>query len=193
MVDRGQRKPQDFYETPPCLTRTFLDSEFTHRIDQNATVLNPACGDGALSKVLKEYGYDVTEYDLNQGIDFLKETRKFDWVIENIPYSLSYEFINKAKEVATEGFAFLLPLSYLQGSRRFHEVWMDDQYPLESIYVFNRFPMMGEPLREDGKIGTGMMALAWYVWVYGYAGEPTIHWLDIDPYILRKENKRDAQ
>ena len=49
--------------------------------------------------------------------------------------------------------------------------------------------MLGEPLREDGKIHTGMQTYAWFVWNRAWRGhEPRIRWLDIDKYILRKED-----
>lgn len=192
MVDRGQRRAQDQYETPKCLITTFIDAFFRNEVDNSNSVFSPACGNHIIDNTLIEYGYEsVYASDIEEdGDDFLKSKDAFDWIIENPPYSLAFEFIQKAKQLAEKGFAFLLPLSYLQGQRRYDEVWMDNDYPLHSIYVFNRFPLMGEASRPDGKIKTGMMALAWFVWKKeGYGHIPEIHWLDIRDFIIRKADK----
>ena len=52
----GKRKKSDFYETPYTLTRKFLDVE---DFDKSLSVCEPACGGGAISKVLKEYWEDI--------------------------------------------------------------------------------------------------------------------------------------
>jgi hypothetical protein len=182
-VDRGQRKKGDFYETPYSLTQTFLDCL---HLSRNEFILNPAEGNGAISKVLKDNGYKVTSYDIIQGKDFLQEDRQYDWIIENPPFSLAYEFIQKAKQVARYGFAFLLPLSYLHGKKRYDDIWRDIKYPLSEIYVFTRYPMLGDPLRADGKFRTGMTVYAWFVWEKDYTGEPVINWIDVNDYVLKK-------
>jgi hypothetical protein len=206
MVDRGQRKESDLYETPACLITTFLEKEsFLLYKDTDITImsdkinkymptkpysiLHPARGNGAMEFILYKYFLDVISYDIIDGIDFLKEERKFDCIIENPPYSLAYEFIQKAKEVARCKFAFLLPLSYLHGKKRYENIWTDKVFPLSKIYVFTRFPMLGLPLREDGLIETGMQVYAWYVWEKEHIGPATIDWLDIDKYIYRKGRK----
>ena len=182
----GKRKESDFYGTPYELTRRFLDKNT--RLSRLATVLEPACGDGAIVRVLKEKGFSkVVAYD--KETDFLKETKQYTYIITNPPYSLAYEFIQKAKEVAIAEFSMLLPLSYLHGKKRYDNIWMDTAYPLREINVFTRYPMLGETLREDGKMNTGMMVYCWYTWDKGYEGKPTIDWIDINDCILSKKNK----
>jgi len=46
----GQRKKSDFYETPYSITQQLLDNE----IFEYQTILEPACGNGAISKVLEK-------------------------------------------------------------------------------------------------------------------------------------------
>lgn len=185
-----KRKESDFYETPYCLTETFLSADLSW---EDLPTLDPCCGKGAIGKVLLDEGLSVgnlIEHDIDKdGIDFLSYQNPCPQIISNPPYSLANEFILHAKEIATERFAFLLPLSYLQGSKRYNTIWKDETYPLHRVYVFNRFPMMGLPLREDGMLEkTGMMALAWYVWENSPKNWPEIRWLDIDPYILHKKD-----
>ena len=185
----GKRKKSDFYETPYTLTRKFLDVEY---FNKNSTVCEPACGGGAISKVLNEYWEDdkITAYD--KETNFLWDYNDYDYIITNPPFSLAFEFIQKAKQLAKSKFALLLPLSYLHGKKRFDEIYSDRDYGLEKVYVFTRYPMLGEPLREDGKYNTGMMVYAWYVWTNGYSGQPTIDWLDNNEDVLSKKDKTEA-
>lgn len=184
MVDRGQRRESDAYETPYSLSRTFLGTGWA---DPNAPTLEPMMGKGAITKILKEYGFtNVTGYDIDDGRDFLAETGKYEQIITNPAFSIAHATIKKCKEVATDRFALLLPLTYLQGINRYRDIWTDKKYPLECIYVFTRYPMMGDPLREDGKFRTGMMTLCWYCWRKEYKGEPVIRWIDVNQYVLKK-------
>jgi len=181
----GKRKKSDFYETPYTLTRKFLDVEY---FNKNSTVCEPACGGGAISKVLNEYWEDdkITAYD--KETNFLWDFDEYNYIITNPPFSLAFEFIQKAKQLAKSKFALLLPLSYLHGKKRFDEIYSDREYGLEKVYVFTRYPMLGETLREDGKYNTGMMVYAWYVWTNGYSGQPTIDWLDNNEDVLSKKD-----
>lgn len=187
----GKRKESDFYETPYCLTRTFLEAD-EDNWSLAPSIVEPACGHGAITKVLNDFGFlNITEYDLMaDGKNFLEDGHEYEYLITNPPYSLAHEFILHAKKIIGQRFAMLLPLTYLQGSKRLKEIWSDKQFPLELVYVFNRYPMLGVPLREDGKIPTGMQTYAWFVWSRAWKGhEPRIRWLDIDKYILKKGDK----
>lgn len=175
----GQRKKSDFYETPYSMTEQLLREYIFPE-----PILEPAKGNGAIVKVLSDKGYLCEAYDVE--VDFLKETGKFPSIITNPPYSLAYEFILKAKEVAQEFFAFLLPLSYLHGQKRYNTIWQDEEFPLSDVCVFTRYPMLGEPLREDGKYHTGMMVYAWFIWHKGHYGPPNINWIDNNSYVIGK-------
>lgn len=182
------RSKADFYQTPYALTRRLLEVEkFEGRI------LEPSCGAGAITAILKEAGYkDITAYDLMlDGKDFLAETRKFDAIITNPPFSLAKEFILKACEVAPR-FAFLLPLSYLQGQARYNEIWSAREI-LEKIYIFTRYPLLSAEIRPDGKYETAMMAYAWYIFDTGHKGTATIHWLDSSEDVVRKGKYKQAK
>lgn len=168
----GQRKKSDFYETPYFLTKQLLEVE-----KLVGSVLEPACGKGAISSLITCVSYDKEK-------DFLIEKKKYDTIITNPPYSLAQEFILKAKEVARKKIIFLLPLSYLHGKRRYDTIWTDKTFPLARIHVFTRYPMLGNKLRKDGKYRTGMMVYAWFVWDKTYKGKPQIHWIDNDKYVL---------
>jgi hypothetical protein len=176
----GGRRKADFYETPYSLTWLILGKE--KLVD---SILEPACGKGAITRAFSDFGYlNFTSYDKEK--NFLNETKKYDTVITNPPYSLEKEFILKAKEISNKKILFLLPLSYLHGKWRYDNIWNDKDYPLSSVYVFTRYPMLGEPLRKDGKHNTGMMVYAWFVWEKMYKGDPVIRWLDNNQFILKR-------
>lgn len=180
----GKRRASDFYETPYSMTRQFLDVE---HFDKSKTFLEPACGDNAIVKVLRERFSNVHAHDLKYGQDFLGYDGKVDYIITNPPFSLAKEFILKAKEVSDK-FSMLLPLSYLHGKERHDLIYMSDGFRLKTVYVFTRYPMLGDPLREDGKYRTGMMVYAWFVWEREYNGFPTLKWIDNHKYVIGARN-----
>jgi hypothetical protein len=181
-VNRGQRKKSDFYETPYSMTEQLWESEDFNRTEAH----DPACGNGAIGKVLKHYFFDFFQNDIKYGEDFLKSNViQATNIITNPPFSLAHEFIQKAKSIFTDKIAFLLPLSYLHGQKRFEDKIFSE---LKCIHVFTRYPMLGEPLREDGKYHTGMIAYAWYIWVKGWKKEPVIRWIDNQKYVIGKND-----
>lgn len=183
---KGQRKKSDFYETPYTITKHLMDNE---PFDLNKTVCEPACGDGAIVKVLEQYFKSpIIHYDIER--DFLTvQNEEYDYIVTNPPFSLAYEFIQQSKKLAKEKFAMLLPLSYLHGKRRYDNIYTNTHYGLQTIYVFTRYPMLGEQLRPDGKYNTGMMVYAWYIFTNGYTNPPTIQWLDNNDDVLSKKDR----
>ena len=194
--NQGQRKKSDFYETPFSLTRQFFIEELSMGADWDCSlpILEPACGNGAITKVLKEREFShITASDIQDQnhTDFLQETKHYPYMVTNPPFSLAYEFIQKAKQIIDNKFAMLLPLSYLHGKKRYDDIYQDQVYPLSTVYIFTRYPMLGEALRDDGKYHTGMMVYAWYVWDTSYHlqdpyAEPIIRWIDNNKYVLKK-------
>lgn len=177
----GQRKKSDFYETPYSITEQFL---LKGHFDAHQEVLEPACGQGAIVRVLQKLGCsNITSYDIEK--NFLTETVQYDQIITNPPFSLADEFILKAKEIARDRFAFLLPLSYLHGKRRYDTIWTNKTFPLSRVYVFTRYPMLGDALRDDGCYRTGMMVYAWYLWEREATHNPVIDWIDNNQYVLK--------
>ena len=57
----GKRRKSDFYETPYSMTSHLLEVE---DFDKSLTVCEPACGAGAIVKVLKREWEEVTAYDI---------------------------------------------------------------------------------------------------------------------------------
>lgn len=174
-----ERPKSDFYQTPYSMTEQLLQNE-----EFIGNVLEPSCGKGAISKVLKDHNFDVTsqDYDEGLGIDFLKFNKKFDNIITNPPFRLANEFVKKSLELANNKIAMLLPLNYLHGVTRLNEIY--NLKKLKTVYVFTRYPLLTQDLREDGKYKTGMMVYAWYIWDQKYYGYPEIRWINNNEYVL---------
>lgn len=180
----GKRRKSDLYETPYSMTRHALRTFFP-MVDTGWRVLEPASGNGAIVKILREYGFrEIVNFDLD--VDFLKydSEEKYDLVFTNPPFSLALEFIQKAKQLSRDEIVMLLPLNYLHGKKRFDTLYQDKSFGLKDVAVFTRYPMLGDDLRADGKYKTGTMVYAWYRWKIGYGGAPVIRWLDNDEDVL---------
>ena len=178
----GQRKKSDFYQTPYSLTGKLLDYIDTKQL---GLVLEPSSGEGAICKVLDDRGIKYEHYDLAHGVNFFDETRTFDTVLTNPPYSAANLFIHKAQSVAKKNIFLLLPLSYLHGKSRHDQIYKK-YLNLKTVLVFTRYPMLSDKIREDGKYETGMMVYAWYLFDKDYSGLPTIDWLDNNEDVVRK-------
>jgi hypothetical protein len=158
------RRPLDFSPTPPHATQALLDRErFT------GLILEPACGDGAIVRVLHGQGYDVQATDLAGGQNFLDRTETVPNVVTNPPYRHSLEFVLHAKRVATRKIAMLLPVEFLHGRTRY-ELFQDRRFPFKAVYVFSSRLRFGT--ETDATVGH-----AWYVWDRGRKGEPTLRWI----------------
>ena len=191
-ANMGQRKKSDFYQTPYSMTRQFLSARFS-RGKINSMVLEPACGQGDIVQVLREWFSAVESYDLEDGTDFLTWGGTAPYVVTNPPFNLANQFIEKCLQAAKIGFGLLMPLNYLQGKARYDQFFKSSarkkiQLNLKTVYIFTRMPMLSESIREDGKYPTGMQAYAWYWWEHTTATDPAIRWLDNSEYVLRKKD-----
>ncbi len=158
------RRPLDFYPTPPHAVQSLLDRErFT------GLVLEPACGDGAIVRVLQAYGYDVEATDILDGKDFFARSETVPNIVTNPPYRQTLDFILHAKKIATRKVAMLLPVEFLHGATRF-ELFQDRRFPLKNVYVFSSRLRFGS--ETDATVGH-----AWYVWDRKYKGEARLGWI----------------
>lgn len=183
-VNKGQRKESDFYQTPYSMTWQLIEREkFCDDLDD--VILEPACGQGAIVKVLKDGNYDhIYQGDIRTGYNFLNENNKYKHIITNPPFSLANEFIEKCYEACTNKFALLMPLVYLHGQKRYEQNLFRG---LTKVYVFTRMPMLTSEIRDDGKYNTGMQVYAWFIFdQYPESICPKILWIDNSKYVLRK-------
>jgi predicted RNA methylase len=176
------RVDNDYYATPPQSTQALLDV-----LELKGSILEPACGEGHISEVLKKNYPDneIVSTDLIDrgygvgGIDFLEKEydRTFDNVITNPPFKYMREFVERSLELSTDKVIMFGKIQFLEGRRR--KEFLENS-PLKYVYVFSerQSPMRnGSPVDENGKKWSSTMCFAWYVWEQGYQGEPIIRWL----------------
>jgi hypothetical protein len=168
-----KRAKYDYYTTPPYATEALIAVEAFPGV-----IWEPACGNGAISKVLLANNLSVISSDLinrgygEWGVDFLTADRRVDHVITNPPYSLGQEFVEHSLLCATHKVAMLLKVNFLEGVRRRK---MFESTPLKKVWVFSKrvTQLKDDQLLENG----GMMCFAWFVWDHQYLGEPMVGWL----------------
>ena len=178
------REKDDYYATAPDTTRLFLN---TFKEDLGNDILEPACGEGHLAKVLKEYfpNSDIECTDLVDrgygvgGIDFINHNfdKKFDTVITNPPFKYSKEFILKGLELSNKYTIIFCKIQLLEGVSR-KEMFLNT--PLRYVYIHSsrQNPLKnGNNRNENGKKWSSTMAFAWYVWEKDYKGEPVVRWI----------------
>jgi hypothetical protein len=121
---KTSRKAADFYPTPAncteALVQAFPHFGFSH-------VWEPACGDGAICKVLESHGARIVASDLfdrgygDAGVDFLSASlpSQVSAIVTNPPYTLAAPFIERATSYGV-WVAMLLRGSYWHAKTRHH-------------------------------------------------------------------------
>jgi len=177
------REENDYYATPPNDTRRFLKDYFD--ISNFKSVLEPACGEGHMSEVLKEFNDNVYSWDLidrgyqDKVVNFLEDeiTEKFDLTITNPPFKYAVEFIEKGLEISNT-VVILAKMQLLEGINRSEKL---KDMPLKYIYGSSsrincwRGGINLNP--KTNKAWSGAMFLCWYVFENGYEGEPIYRWI----------------
>jgi hypothetical protein len=166
----------DLYETPEVATLALLAVELLP-----PTILEPASGRGAITKVLRRAGRTVIENDIvdyGRGQDSVQDflhlkpawADGIDAIVTNPPYRLAQPFVRHALTLCPHAF-MLLRLTFLESERRRDVL---DGAGLIRVHVFrNRLPMM----HRDGWSGNRVSnptAFAWFVWERGYTGKTEI-------------------
>lgn len=178
-MDRSRfRVPHDFYPTPPEGTRALLSAERFC-----GPIWEPACGDGAISKVLLATGYTVVSTDLidrgfgTGGVNFLTETQtRARNIVTNPPYGsgVADAFVRHALnlvEPVAGSVAMLLNLASLAHPMRHHQ-WT--RRPPAAVYILDELTCW------PNGIECGFAAehrYCWAVWKPGHSGRPSMWWL----------------
>jgi len=76
---------------------------------------DPAYGKGVFYNLFPTENKEYYEIDL--GKDFLKSTKKYDWLVTNIPFSQPKEFIFKMAENCIQGFGILCLANSMTATR----------------------------------------------------------------------------
>ncbi|MGX7096409.1 hypothetical protein ACWOBL_06090 [Gemella bergeri] len=173
---KREREQNDYYATEPKAMHLLLEKENFSNL-----ILEPACGEGHLSKVLMEYGYDVISEDLiDRGYggvrDFFERSAWLGDIITNPPYKIALEFLKHALNIIPAGnkVAMFLKIQFLEGKlrKKFFEA-----NPPKVIYVSSSRLNCAKNGRFD-KYTSSAVCYAWFIFEKGHEGKTTIEWIN---------------
>lgn len=184
----------DNFPTPPWATRALVEHVIGNLAGlRSLTCLEPACGQGHMSKPLAEYfgkveSSDAHHYGFGPIRDFLEypfAAGSRDWVITNPPFRLAEQFVDRALTVARIGVAILARTVFLESAGRYEDIFQHRPPTIFAQFV-ERVPMVKGRLDRKASTATGY---AWFVWDKRQQGEaPKLKW--VPP--CRKALERDA-
>lgn len=175
---KGIRHINDFYATEPKAVELLMELE---KFDKN--ILEPCCGMGHISEILKKHGYNVTSSDLIDrkygigGVNFLTDIKKWNGdIITNPPYKEALEFVTHAIRIIPKGnkVAMFLKIQFLESQSR-REFFKE--HPPKIVYVSSsRLSCV-----KNGEFDTNKpnaMCFCWFIWEKGFKGNPIIKWFN---------------
>lgn len=178
----------DFFPTPAWATHALIDNE-----QFEGDIWECACGNGAMSEVLKLSGQNVISTDLfdrgygEGGVDFLRSNRRSANIVTNPPYNAAEGFVEAGLRKADRKFALLLRLAFLEGANRKRTIF--SQSPPSRVWVFSE-RITFYPAGVEQK-GSGTTAYAWFVWDHASKQETQLKWFE--PGYKSKFRSRSAQ
>lgn len=169
LADRGH----DLYETPDIAVRSLVAVEPLPQV-----IWEPACGPGAIVRVLRSSGHMVYATDLvdygcpesDGGADFLiarDPSFAVGAIVTNPPFKQAGEFVAHALTLTVPKVCMLLRLAFLESERRSAIL---DGGLLARVYVFKRRLPMMHRAGWKGPRASSAMPFAWFVWEHGHTG-----------------------
>jgi len=177
-----QRQEEDYYATDPKAGELLLELETF-----SPNIWECACGEGHLSKVFLNHGYNVKSTDLmdrgfgEPNINFL-EINDYSWdgdIITNPPYKHAQEFIEKSLELIPNGrkVGMFLKVQFMEGKGR--KRLFTENPPIRVWVSSSRLMCAKNAEFEKMKDGGGSaVAYAWYIWEKGYKGKTELNWFN---------------
>jgi hypothetical protein len=166
----------DYFPTPPWATRALMERVLPQLgISAIASATEPACGEGHIAEVLREYCDDVFASDIfdygygDAVVDWLDHeqacnTLNTDWTITNPPFGdKAVPFFERSLDLANIGVALFVRLQWLEGVGRYDKVYRDTPPTLVAFFA-ERVPLCKGEWKPDGDTAT---AYVWLVWVKG--------------------------
>lgn len=167
---RKSKDKSDIYPTPAWVTEKLIDN-----VKFDGSVTEPVCGYGHMAEVLKKY-YKVHAYDINdlgygEVKNFLEDSRTYDNIITNPPYSCTQEFIEHALNHATGKVAMLCRIEFLSSQKR--QDFFQKNLP-SKILILGRRLKNWDSEKKDFVGDTSAFSHVWIVWDCSRKVEQTI-------------------
>jgi len=155
----------DFVKTPINITEALLKHE---KFD--GEILEPCCGDGAISEILKNGGYkvissDMIDYGYGEKKDLFEILDNYDNIITNPPFTQQQTVKKHLLSITKKKLCLLWYVKNLG-----NEIETKTSKNLKVVYVFNKKVEWIET-----KLG---WLFAWYVWEKNYKGDIIIKRID---------------
>jgi len=165
----------DFYVTPEWATRALLAHETFQGV-----ILEPCCGNGAISQVLAAAGHTVCSSDLfDRGFgevrDFFDYRGPLDNVVTNPPYNIAEDVLEHALKLTRGKVALLLRLAFLEGQERWRKFYGAGLAPARVLVFARRLSVYYAGVeRTEG----GTTSYMWAVWdMQSSVNETRIVWM----------------
>lgn len=172
MAQRVEAKDSlDDFPTPPWATRALIEHVIKKpKSLRQMSCLEPACGQGHMAKVLKEYfgevqASDIAAYGYSDQKDFLRapfSAKSFDWLITNPPFKSAEEFVLRARDLATKGVAILTRTVFIESIGRYDRLFSKTP-PAYFAQFTERVPMVKGRLDKKASTATGYCWLVWQI------------------------------
>ena len=184
--DQGSRQKDDFYATPPWVTRALIDAE-----PFSGAIWEPAAGTGRICEAVRDWEVEhnfapveIVATDLvdrgyapaQTGVDFLMEQKLLaPNVITNPPFKLAREFAQHAMDLGAAKCALLLKLGFAQGADR--TPWLFNS-GLARIWVIASRITFEAAADRPAFTSNFVDGYAWFVWVAGHKGPAMTSYLE---------------
>lgn len=167
----------DFFPTPPWASRALCEHVLPLVVApvfmRPMSVWCPAAGEGHMAEVLREYfaavhasdvhnygrGYKVGSF-VGEGPDVAQCPFTPDWIIENPPFRLAQEFIERGLREARVGVAMLLRTAFIETDERYE---FYQRHPLAIFAPFAERVAMTKGVWNPG--ASTATSYSWFVWL----------------------------
>jgi hypothetical protein len=171
----------DYFPTPPWATRALCEHvlpRFANAV--SSTAWEPACGEGHIAEVLREYFRHVQATDIHDygyglaQLDFLDPRGtgadgRDDWIITNPPFGDKTEaFVLRSLELARVGVAMFVRMQWLETIGRYERLFKDKPPTLIAFFC-ERVNLCKGRWEPEGGTAT---AYIWLVWTKAFGPQP---------------------
>lgn len=165
----------DYFPTPPWATRALIEVVLPHlQAAPINSVWEPACGEGHIAEVLREYvpvvhATDVFDYGYGELWDFLANQGHYpgglagvQWICTNPPFrDAALAFVEEAHRHAAIGVAMFFRSQWaVEGTERYERVFRDTP-PTCCAFFVERVNLCKGRWDPDGSTAT---AYCWLIW-----------------------------
>jgi hypothetical protein len=166
-ASRAERVQHDYYPTPEKITRELVKA----LPEIKGTIIGEPCsGQGAISRVLSEFGCTAKCSDIQWDDDKNRDattadfwestfTHNIDWMVTNPPFCAAEKILPLAWKYSNVGCAFLLRLTYLEPTKG-RAQWL--QAHADNLRMI--IPVSPRPRFRRDTSGADSVTTAWFVW-----------------------------